>query len=127
MTNGRRNCIKEIMGWEKYGSESMLRVKLREPYEAAIYTGFDGSGTFPPEPAVRVLTDRMFTLKDLFRVVSDHRFADENGLGPGDVRMLKAALHALGDQGGGGYCSSGKGRGDTRKHAPRVVIIAPGM
>lgn len=127
MTKGGRNSIKEIMGWEKYGSESMLRVKMREPYKAEVYTGFDGSGTFPPEPAVRVLTDRIFTLKDLFRVVSDCRFADENGLGAGDIRLLKHALKALGDQDGDSTTEGGRKKksGDMRKHTPPIVIIAP--
>lgn len=127
MTNGRGNCIAEIMGWEKYGSETMLRVKLRDPCEAAVYTGFDGSGTFPPPPATRMLTDRMFTLKDLFRAVSDRGFADESGLGPGDIRKIKEALRVHRDQGDGASARQGRRSGDMRKYRPGVVIIAPGL
>lgn len=97
-------------------------MKFHDPYDAEVYTGFDGSGTFPPEPAMRTLTDRMFTLKDLFRMVSDQDFACENGLGPWDIKKIKEALRAHRDQG-----DKDKSSGDMRKFTPGVAVIRLGF
>ena len=75
---------------------------------------------------MRTLSDRMFTLKDLFRMVSDKDFACENGLGPRDLKKIKEALREHRDRGGAGTGrGKGKGSGDMRQHRPSVVIIAP--
>lgn len=102
MTKGTRNSIEEVMGWEKWGSESLLRVKLREPYEAACFAMTGGDETNPPPAETRTLTERMFTLKELFQAVSDQDYADDCSLSDSDIRKLKTALREQRDKTGRG-------------------------
>lgn len=92
MSNRTKDSIAEVVGWEQWGGERLLRVKLREPYKAAcaVMKG-DGGPTAPPAET-RTLSDRMFTLKELFQAVSDQDYAQENHLSAGDLQKLVEAL-----------------------------------
>lgn len=112
-----KSRVGEVVGWEQWGGEALLRVKLREPYEAAVWPGSGGTGPEPPPAEMRTLSDRMFTLKELFRAVSDQSYADDEGFGAGDVQRFKEALRE----------KNGKGGRGTTHFRPSVHLIAPGM
>lgn len=85
-----RNRIESISGWEKVGSETLLRVKLAEPELTEVWPGNATADAALGE--VRSLRDKVIPLSDVYLAVQDSAFARNEGYGAVDVEMMKDAL-----------------------------------
>lgn len=85
-----KNRFRSVAGWERVGSETLLRVNLAEPELTEVWPGNAGAET--PAGEMRTLRDKVIPLSDVYLAVQDSYFAESEGYGPGDVALMKEAL-----------------------------------
>lgn len=83
--------FKGIAGWERHGSEMMLRMNLAEPRLTRVWPG-----TFSveqPEGEMRLLTQMLLTRTDVRKATTDQKYAALCGYSANDLAMLRRALN----------------------------------
>lgn len=78
--------FKEAKGWEKWGSETFLRMEISKPRITQVWPGANG------QTELRRLTDTVLTREDIYKVLSDPVTAVESGYSSADLKMLREAL-----------------------------------
>lgn len=83
--------FKGIAGWERHGSEMMLRMNLTEPRLTRVWPG--APSVEEPQGEVRLLTQVVLTRADVRKIVSDHEYALSCGYSANDLALLRRALN----------------------------------
>lgn len=83
--------FKGIAGWERHGSEMMLRMNLTEPRLTRVWPG--APTVDEPQGEMRHLTQMLLTRTDVRKAVADRKFAAICGYSDNDLAMLRRALN----------------------------------
>lgn len=83
--------FKGIAGWERHGSEMMLRMNLTEPRLTRVWPG--APSVEQPQGEMRLLTQMLLTRADIRKAVSDRAYAFGCGYSANDLAMLRRALN----------------------------------
>ena len=83
--------FKGIVGWERHGSEMMLRLNLTQPHITHVWPG---SGSLSePEGEARLLTQMLLTRADVRRAVSGRWYEEDSRFSAADLALLRRALN----------------------------------
>ena len=83
--------FKGIVGWERHGSEMMLRLNLTQPHITHVWPG---SGSLSePEGETRLLTQMLLTRAEVRRAVRDRCYAESRRFSAADLALLRRALN----------------------------------
>jgi hypothetical protein len=83
--------FKGITGWERHGSEMMLRMNLTEPRLTRVWPGTPSVEEPPSE--MRLLTQMLLTRADVRKAVTDQAYASSCGYSADDLALLRRALN----------------------------------
>ena len=83
--------FKGIAGWERHGSEMMLRMSLTEPRLTRVWPGTPSVDE--PRGELRLLTQMVLTRADVRKIVTDHAYAISCGYSENDLALLRRALN----------------------------------
>lgn len=83
--------FKGIAGWEKYGSELLLRMNLTEPRLTRVWPGTPS--VEKPEGETRLLGQIMLTREEVRKAVTDREHAERCGYSSRDIALLRRALN----------------------------------
>jgi hypothetical protein len=85
------DVFKGIVGWERHGSEMMLRMNLTQPRLTRVWPGTPSAD--PPEGEMRLLTEMLLTRADVRSAVTDRAYAEACGYSTADLALLRRALN----------------------------------
>lgn len=85
------DIFKGIAGWERHGSEMMLRMKLAEPCLRKVWPG--APSIEPPEGEMRLLTEVVLPRADVRKAITDRAYAESCGYSADDLALLRRALN----------------------------------
>lgn len=83
--------FKGIAGWERHGSEMMLRMNLTEPRLTRVWPG--APSVEQPQGEMRLLTQMLLTREDVRKVTTDRKYAASCGYSDSDLALLRRALN----------------------------------
>jgi hypothetical protein len=83
--------FKGIVGWERHGSEMMLRMNLTQPHITHVWPG--SPSVSEPVGEKRLLTQMLLTRADVRRAVSGRWYEEDFRFSAGDIALLRRALN----------------------------------
>jgi hypothetical protein len=78
-------------GWERHGSEMMLRMNLTEPRLTRVWPGTPSAGE--PQGEMRLLTQIVLTRADVRKAITDLAYAESCSFSANDLALLRRALN----------------------------------
>lgn len=83
--------FKGIAGWERYGSEMLLRMNLTEPRLTRVWPGTPS--VEEPQGEMRLLTQMVLTRANARKALTDRVFSESCGYSADDLALLRRALN----------------------------------
>ena len=85
------DLFKGIAGWERHGSEMMLRMNLAEPRLTRLWPGTPSIDK--PQGEMRLLTQVVLTRTEIRKAITDRAHAESCGYSVNDLALLRRAIN----------------------------------
>lgn len=85
--------FKSTVGWERYGDQFLLRMKLSQPELKRVWPG--APSVSPPEGEVRLLYDELLSYDDVKNAILDSTQTPYGKYSAADLRLLSQALASI--------------------------------